>query len=104
MTEKYLIVLPQDINETNENQRIIFNDSDIIFSKEHERVAIKKMLNERKIALEPTIERLIDWIRNKIISGSRMGEKNSQVIFSDILKIISLFRKLKQPLKTRMCY
>lgn len=73
-------------NETNENQRIIFNDSDIIFSKEHERVAIKKMLNERKIALEPTIERLIDWIRNKIISGSRMGEKNSQVIFSDIIK------------------
>lgn len=69
-----------------ENQRILLNDSDIIYSKDYEKVSIKKMLNERKLALEPTIERLIDWVRNKIISGSRKGEQNSQVIFSDIIK------------------
>lgn len=69
-----------------ENQRIILNDSDIIYSRDYDKVAIKKALNERKLALEPTIERLIDWVRNKIISGSRKGEQNSQVIFSDIIK------------------
>lgn len=69
-----------------EDQRIYLNDSDIIYSKDYEKVNLKKMLNERKLALEPTIERLIDWVRNKIISGSRKGEQNSQVIFSDIIK------------------
>ncbi|EMY3477541.1 ATP-binding protein [Flavobacterium psychrophilum] len=73
-------------NHNEQNQNIIFNDSDIIYSKEYEKIGLKRMLNERKIALEPTIERLLDWVRNKIISGSRMGEKNSQVIFSDIIK------------------
>lgn len=72
-------------HERDEN-KILLNESDIIFSKEYERIALKKMLNEKRLALEPTIERLIDWIRNKVISGSRKGEKNSQVIFSDIIK------------------
>ncbi len=82
---KILNSLTSDMNEIDE-RGIIMNDSDIILSKNYERIAIKKLMNEKRIALEPTIERLIDWIRNKIISGSRMGEKNSQVIFSDIIK------------------
>lgn len=83
---KMLNSLTSNHNDNRDSQNIIFNDSDIIFSKEYEKIGLKKMLNERKIALEPTIERLIDWVRNKIILGSRMGEKNSQVIFSDIIK------------------
>lgn len=83
---KILNSLTSGHRDEDENQRIVFNDSDIIYSKNHERIALKKMLNERKLALEPTIERLIDWVRNKVISGSRKGEKNSQVIFSDIIK------------------
>lgn len=83
---KILNSLTSGHRDEDENQRIVFNDSDIIYAKNHERIALKKMLNERKLALEPTIERLIDWVRNKVISGSRKGEKNSQVIFSDIIK------------------
>ena len=83
---KMLDSITSNNNENRDSPNIIFNDSDLIFSKDYEKIGIKKMLNERKIALEPTIERLIDWVRNKIISGSRMGEKNSQVIFSDIIK------------------
>lgn len=65
---------------------IIFNESDMILSNNYERVSIKKMLDEKKLALEPAIERLIDWIRTKIILGSRIGEKDSQVIYTDLIK------------------
>src|SRR5690606_6427566 len=82
---KILNSITSNINEFDDRD-IIINDSDIILSKNYERIAIKKLMNEKRLALEPTIERLIDWIRNRIITGSRMGEKNSQVIFSDIIK------------------
>lgn len=82
---KILNSITSNINELDDRD-IIINDSDIILSKNYERIAIKKLMNEKRLALEPTIERLIDWIRNRIITGSRMGEKNSQVIFSDIIK------------------
>ena len=65
---------------------IILNDSDIILSRDYERVALKRMLSEKKIALEPAVERLIDWIRTKVILDSKTGEKNSQAIFTDIIK------------------
>lgn len=80
---------------------ILINDSDIILSKNYERIAIKKLLNEKRLALEPTIERLIDWIRNRIISGSRMGEKNSQVIFSDIIKNYIILSETESRLKDK---
>jgi energy-coupling factor transporter ATP-binding protein EcfA2 len=82
---KILNTITSGNNDRNDNNKFFFNESDINFSKEHESNTIKKILNERKIALEPTIERLIDWIRNRIILGSRVGEKNSQVIYSDII-------------------
>lgn len=44
------------------------------------------MLDERKLSIEPAIERLIDWIRTKVISDSKTGEKNSQAIFTDLIK------------------
>lgn len=69
-----------------EDQAIFIEEPDIVFSKDYEKIAIKKRLNEKRLALEPTIERLFEWIRTKVISGSRNGEKNSQVIFSDIIK------------------
>jgi energy-coupling factor transporter ATP-binding protein EcfA2 len=69
--------------------RIIINDSDMIFGKDYEKVAVKKMLNEKRLSLEGTIERLIDWIKTKMISGSRTGEKNSQVVITDLIKQIS---------------
>lgn len=79
-------ITSENDDEERASQRIIINQSDIIFSKGIERNEIKKILNERRLELESTIERLIDWIRNRVITGSRMGEKNSQVVFSDIIK------------------
>lgn len=73
-------------NAIRDSQKIIINGSDLFFSNGIEKNEIKKLLNERRLELESTIERLIDWIRNRVIAGSRMGEKNSQVVFSDIIK------------------
>lgn len=97
---KILNSLTSNNNEFEENN-ILINDSDIILSKNYERIAIKKLLNEKRLALEPTIERLIDWIRNRIISGSRMGEKNSQVIFSDIIKNYIILSETESRLKDK---
>ena len=65
---------------------LLSNDSEIILSNSYDRIKLKRTLNEKRLYLEPTIERLIDWIKSKIISGSRVGEQNSQNIFSDIIK------------------
>ncbi len=97
---KILNSLTSERDEIREN-KIIINDSDIIFSKEYEKIAIKKMLNEKRLALEPTIERLIDWVRNKVISGSRKGEQNSQVIFSDIIKNYIILSNSESPIKDK---
>ena len=97
---KILNSLTSNNNEFEENNYLI-NDSDILLSKNYERIALKKQLNERRLALEPTIERLIDWIRNRIISGSRVGEKNSQVIFSDIIKNYIILSETESRLKDK---
>jgi energy-coupling factor transporter ATP-binding protein EcfA2 len=83
---KILNSLSSSVHEPESFGRVILNESDIILSKDYERVAIKKMLNEKKLSLEPAIERLFDWVRTKVISGSRTGEKNSQVIFTDLIR------------------
>lgn len=83
---KILNSLNSSLHEPEPFGRVFLNESDIILSKDYERVGIKKMLDEKKLALEPAIERLFDWIRTKVISGSRRGEKNSQVIFTDLIK------------------
>jgi ABC-type multidrug transport system ATPase subunit len=78
--------------------KIVLNESDIILSRNYERIGLKKMLDEKKLALEPALERLIDWIRTKIIAGSKTGEKNSQVIFTDIIKgVVAQSEALKHP-------
>ena len=70
---KILNSITSSVNDQEPFGNIIFNESDIILARDYERVGIKKMLDERKLSLEPAIERLIDWIRTKIISGSRTG-------------------------------
>ncbi|KAA6332751.1 hypothetical protein EZS27_018766 [termite gut metagenome] len=97
---KILNSLTSERDEIREN-KIIINESDIIFSKEYEKIAVKKMLNEQRLALEPAIERLIDWVRNKVISGSRKGEQNSQVIFSNIIKNYITLSNSESPIKDK---
>lgn len=67
--------------------RLFFQESDGVFSKEWERRKISKILHdENRLDLEIIIENLMNWIKNQVINGSRMGEKNSQEVFSDIIK------------------
>lgn len=73
-------------NEPDSYSRLILNESDIILSNDYEKIGLKRMLDEKKLSLDPAIERLIDWIRTKVINDSRTGEKNSQAIFTDLIK------------------
>lgn len=73
-------------DETEDSPRIFFNTSELSFANNYETNLIRNIVNEKKIALEPTINRLSDWVNNKIISGSRTGERNSQAIVNDIIK------------------
>lgn len=97
---KILNSVTSNNNEYDESNYLL-NESDIILSKRYESVGLKKLLNEKRLALEPTIERLIDWIRNRIISGSRVGEKNSQVIFSDIITNYITLSEKESPIKNK---
>jgi ABC-type multidrug transport system ATPase subunit len=83
---KILNSITSSENDPEPGGTILLNESDIILSQNYERLGMKRMLEERKIALEPAVDRLMDWIRTKIISGSRTGEKNSQAIFTDLIK------------------
>ncbi|MDB5223250.1 MAG: hypothetical protein JWN83_1917 [Chitinophagaceae bacterium] len=83
---KILNSITSSIHEPESYGRVFLNESDLILAQDYERVGMKKMLDEKKLALEPAIERLFDWIRTKVISGSRTGEKNSQVIYTDLIK------------------
>lgn len=80
---------------------IILNESDIIISRDYEKVAMKRILNEKKMALEPAVDRLFDWVRTKVISGSKTGEKNSQVIFTDLIKNVFATNKKIQQAKSK---
>jgi ABC-type dipeptide/oligopeptide/nickel transport system ATPase component len=80
---------------------IILNESDILFSKDYEKVGIKRLLHEKKVALEPSVDRLFEWVRTKVISGSKTGEKNSQVIFTDLIKNVFTPNKAIQQIESK---
>jgi len=66
-----------------------FSTSDIELSRKYERIITKKRLNEKRLSLELTIERFIDWIRKQVISSSKTGESTTVDIFSDLIKSIN---------------
>lgn len=45
----------------------------------------RKIDNKNNSTIKPAIEKLLNWIQNKAIVGSRIGEKASQIIFSDLI-------------------
>lgn len=98
---KILNSLTSSVKKQEPFGEIILHESDIIFAQDYEKVGMKKMLDERKLSLEPALERLIDWIRRNIISGSRTGEKNSQVIFTDLIKNIFKKTEISKQVKTK---
>ncbi len=98
---KILNSITSTVSDPESYGNIIINESDIILAQNYERLGVKKMLDERKMSIEPAIERLIDWIRNKVISGSRTGEKNSQVIFTDLIRNVLIPNEAIKQTKTK---
>ncbi len=66
-----------------------FSSSNIELSRKYERITTKKRLNEKRLSLELTLERFIDWIRKQVISSSKTGESTTVDIFSDLIKNIN---------------
>jgi energy-coupling factor transporter ATP-binding protein EcfA2 len=75
-------------------------ENEVISSNFFEEIAVAESPSRSQMTIEPTISRLIDWIRTKTISGSKTGEKNSQVIYTDLIKNLYKSEKSGQPLKT----
>jgi len=66
-----------------------FSTSNIELARKYERITTKKKLNERRLSLELTVERFIDWIRKQVILSSNTAELNNMNIFSDLIKSIN---------------
>jgi predicted ATPase len=64
-------------------------NSHIELSRKYERIIAKKSLNEKRLSLELTVERFIDWIRKQVIQSSKTGESNNVNIYSDLIKSIN---------------
>lgn len=77
--------LTSSANSSEFFDKVIVNDNEIRISNSYEK-AMKKGDTESRLSLIPAIDRLNDWIKTKAITDSRTGEKNSQVIFTDLIK------------------
>lgn len=66
--------------------KMSLEDSQMLVLNRHREILRNSFIEEKNLTLEPAIEKLLDWIRRKTIVGSRTGEKNSQVIFTDLIK------------------
>ena len=98
---KILNSLTSTDHEEEQYDTVIINETEGSFALDHPRGRIKRILNEKKLSLEPAIERLIDWIRTKTISSSKTGEKNSQVIFTELIRNIFKATEGDKVLKTK---
>ena len=79
--------ITSDLYEPESYEHRILEDS-IVFSglNNYSRLNERKIKEDKKLAVEPAIQGLYEWIRTKVITGSRTGEKQSQVIFTDLIK------------------
>ena len=98
---KILDSISSSDNAIERNSNLNFNEQDINFSRDYEKVAIRRLMNEKKSAIDPAIEKLLEWVRIKVISGSKTGEKNSQVIFTDLIKNIFTPNKVINETKSK---
>jgi hypothetical protein len=81
---------------------IVLSESDVVLSSKYERVGVKRLLDERKFSVDSALERLIDWVRTKIITGSKAGEKQSQAIYTDLMKNILKQEGASRAIKTKV--
>ena len=66
-----------------------YSSSGIELSRSHELIRTKKYLNEKRLSLELTVERFIDWIRKQVIQSSKTGETNTLQIYSELIKNVN---------------
>ncbi len=68
---------------------LFLSGSTIEFSRKYETIRAKKRLNEKRLSLELTVERFIDWIRKQVIQTSKTGESNSLQIYNQLINSIN---------------
>lgn len=83
------------LTSTENDNEVSEYEPKIISTTDSEGRIIRRMVDNRNISVESAIERLANYIRRNIITGSKKGEKKSQVIFTDIIKnVTSRSRKI----------
>lgn len=83
------------------DRRIIRENPERFFVNSHQLLWENDSVEERNLSLEPAIEKLLNWISKKTILGSMTGEKNSQAIFTDLIKDITKTIESGQSKKTK---
>ncbi|WP_430466627.1 AAA family ATPase [Winogradskyella ouciana] len=81
-----------------DEHNLILNTSDIEFSTRYEKIRTKKYLNEKRLSLELTVERFIDWIRKQVIQSSKTGETNTLHIYNELVKNVDKPKEKIPPL------
>ncbi|MVO07767.1 AAA family ATPase [Flavobacterium sp. TP390] len=76
----------QNSTDYDDELNFLSNKSDIELSSNYEKIRTKKYLNEKRLSLELTVERFIDWIRKQVIQSSKIGETNTLHIYSELIK------------------
>lgn len=85
-------------HSTSRDDDFIVNTSNIELSRNYEGISTKKSLNEKRLSLELTVERFIDWIRKQVIQSSKIGETNTLQIYSELVKNIDKPKEKIPPL------
>ncbi len=95
------ILNSSESSENESERRIIREPSDRIFMGSQQIFWDNDFVEERNLSLGPAIEKLLNWIRKRTILGSRTGEKNSQAIFTDLIKDITKTIESEKEVKTK---
>ncbi|WP_157662415.1 AAA family ATPase [Polaribacter sp. SA4-10] len=88
----------QDSSDHDDEIGFLSNTSDIELSNRYEKIRTKKYLNEKRLSLELTVERFIDWIRKQVIQSSKVGETNTLHIYSELIKNVDKPKEKIPPL------
>lgn len=85
-------------HDDDHDHNVILTQSDLELARKYERIRSKKNINEKRISLELTVDRFIDWIRKQVIASSNMGESNTISIYNELIKSINLPREKYPPI------
>lgn len=98
LSEDRKILSSKNSTDYDEDDEYIINTSNIELSRNYERIRTKKRLNEKRLSLDLTVERFIDWIRKQVIQSSKIGETNTLHIYSELVKNVDKPKEKIPPL------